>query len=197
MLVTGVLLQGGGGAVALAATAVGASLAGVAAVGAEGSVEEIALGGGVASCKGGGGCDGQGGLRGDWLVSPPDPPALHGRQGAQLKRLRALSLRHRVARVSLHVVDGLHLAADGERLLLADGGPAGLGELCCCLCVRAEVLLAAAEHHGCVRTVTADVASPLVLDVVERDRVGDLVTEEEDVGLLVGQRAHGVVRGGA
>ena len=38
-----------------------------------------------------------------------------------------------------------------------------------------------------------DLADPLVLDVVERDGVGDVEAEEEDVGVVEGQRAHRVV----
>ena len=61
--------------------------------------------------------------------------------------------------------------------------------------VRSEVGLAAAEDDGRGGAVPPDLADPLVLDVVERDGVGDVEAEEEDVGVVEGERADRVVGG--
>ncbi len=90
---------------------------------------------------------------------------------------------------------GPDLAADGKRLLVADGRSASLGEVGHCEWVLTEVLLAAAQHHWCSGMMPTDLPHPLVLDVVQRDGVGDLVAEEEDVGVVVGQGANRVVGG--
>ena len=61
--------------------------------------------------------------------------------------------------------------------------------------VRPEVGLTAAEDDGRGGAVPPDLANPLVLDVVERDGVGDVEAEEEDVGVVEGERADRVVGG--
>ena len=96
----------------------------------------------------------------------------------------------------LHEVDGTDLAADGQTLLSADCCPADLGQGSRGGLVCPEVAHAAAKDHRSIRPMSSNVADPLVLDVVERDGVGDLVADEEHVGFLVGERANRVVSRG-
>ncbi len=68
-------------------------------------------------------------------------------------------------------------AADWGAADLSQGGRRGR--------VGPEVVHAAAQNDGRVGPVPSDLADPLVLDVVERDGVGDFVAYEKNVGLLV------------
>ncbi len=90
---------------------------------------------------------------------------------------------------------GTNLTADGKSLLATNWSAPCPAKMRHGGRVSPEVLLASTQYDRGVGGVTADLAHPLVLDVVQRDGVGDLVAEEEDTGLVVGQRAHGVVRG--
>jgi hypothetical protein len=70
-------------------------------------------------------------------------------------------------------------------LFAADWGAADLGQGSRRGRVGPEVVHAAAQNDRRVGPVPADLADPLVLDVVERDGVGDFVADEKNVGLLV------------
>ena len=83
------------------------------------------------------------------------------------------------------------------RLLRGHGRPPGLGQVRGRGRVDPEVRLAAAEDDGRGGAVPPDLADPLVLHVVERDGVGDVEAEQEDVGVVVGEGAHRVVGGRA
>ena len=116
-----------------------------------------------------------------------------GGQGADLERFGVVLVGVLGAR--LNVVQRFDLAADGERLLLTDRRSTGLAEVGDGQRIGSLLRLASAKDHRNVRPVSPELPDPLVLDVVERDGVRNLVAEEEDVGLLVRQRTHGVVRG--
>jgi len=111
-----------------------------------------------------------------------------GGQGADLEGFGVVLVRVLGAR--LDVVKGLDLAADGQGLLLTDRSPTRLAEVSHGQRIRSLLRLATAKDHRNVGPVSPEFPDPLVLDVVQRDGVGDFVAEEEDVGFLVGQRTH-------
>ena len=108
-------------------------------------------------------------------------------EGTKLKGLGHVEVGVGPLGAGLGVMHGVNLTADGQGLLPGHRGAAGLAQVGQGGAVRAEVGAAAAEHDGRVRPVLADLSDPFVLDVVQGDGVGDLVAEQKDVGLMIGQ----------
>ena len=119
----------------------------------------------------------------------------HGRQSADFEGF--VDILEVGGSAGLDEVDGSDFAADGQTLLAADRSASDLGQGGRRGLVCPQVAHAAAEDNGSVGSMSSNLSDPLVLDVVEGDGVGDLVADEEHVGLLVGEGANRVVRGGA
>ena len=98
-----------------------------------------------------------------------------------LEHLGHVLLGHGAA---LHVLDGPDLA--GHAVAVDGADEVGLEDVVVVvllLAVVPEVDLEAEEEDGDVRGVVLDLGVPLLLDVVERVKVGDGEAEQEDVGL--------------